>query len=182
MMDERETDRLLSDLFKRNAPYVNEGAMEQRISAKLPRRRRRSRRTRTARILAVGLATAVLAVGLSFGAYRVVTYVQGRPALVMTDSTLPSARDGDFGLGRGCSHFRGDGTDTSDGHGDTGTGQERGGQRSIDLRQLRHAGHRPGTRVLAGHVPAGDQRQLWRSPLTSTCARTAAQRSTARGF
>jgi hypothetical protein len=99
MMDERETDRLQSDLFKRNAPYVNEGAFEECISAKLPRRRRRNKQTRTARILAVGLATAVLAVGLSFGAYRVVTYVQSRPALVMTDSTLPSAGTATSGSG-----------------------------------------------------------------------------------
>jgi hypothetical protein len=90
MMDERETDRLLGDLFKRNAPYVNEGAMEERVSVKLPRRKRRSRRMRTARILAVGLATVVLAVGLALGAYQVATYVQGRSALVVTDSTLPS--------------------------------------------------------------------------------------------
>jgi hypothetical protein len=87
MMDGRETDRLLSDLFKRNAPYVNEPALRERIAARLPRRRRRSRRTRTVRAVAVGFATIVLLGGVAFGTYRAVDYVQSRPRLAITDVT-----------------------------------------------------------------------------------------------
>jgi hypothetical protein len=87
-MDQRETDRLLGELFKRNAPYVQEAVLRERIEAKLPRRRRKSRRARTMRALAIGFASVILAGGLAFGAYRLATYLQDRPAMVITDWSL----------------------------------------------------------------------------------------------
>ena len=87
-MDERETDRLLGELFKRNAPYVNEAALRERVNEKLPQRSRRSRRMRRARTLAVAFASIVLIGGAAFGAYRLVDYVKSQRALVITDLTL----------------------------------------------------------------------------------------------
>ena len=88
MMNERETDRLLGELFKRNAPYVSESALQRRISRALPRRRRRSRKNRAARAVAVGFASVVLLGGALYGAYRVVDYLRGQAPLAITDSTL----------------------------------------------------------------------------------------------
>jgi hypothetical protein len=99
MMDERETDKRLSDLFKRNAPYVDELLLRERINDRLPRRRRRSRRTRTARAVAVGFASVVLIGGAAFGAYELVTYLQGQPALVITDLTVQPGDTGPLGTG-----------------------------------------------------------------------------------
>ena len=99
MMNERETDMLLSDLFKRNAPYVDEAALCERIDDRLPRRRRRRRRVRTARTVAVVFASVVLAGGVAYGAYETVTYLQGRPALVITDSIPPAGGTATSGTG-----------------------------------------------------------------------------------
>lgn len=91
-MDERDTDRLLDELFKRNAPYVNELLLRERISERLPRGRKRSMRARSARSLAVASACVLLLVGIVFGAYRLVDYVRG-PVLVIGDS-LPADGNG----------------------------------------------------------------------------------------
>jgi hypothetical protein len=98
-MDERETDKRLGELFERNAPDVNEPLLRERITGKLPRRRRRSRRARTARMVAVGFASIVLLGGVAFGAYRMVTYFQGGQTLVITDSTLAAGDTGPSGTG-----------------------------------------------------------------------------------
>jgi hypothetical protein len=86
------TDRLLRELFKRNAPYVNESALRERIDERLPRGRggRRRRRAWPVRTVAVACASIVLAGGAAFGAYEVVTYLHGQgPSLVITDQTVP---------------------------------------------------------------------------------------------
>lgn len=97
MMDHGETDRLLSELFKKNAPYVDEAAVQERVGAELPLRRRRSREARALRIAAVGFASVALAVGLAFGIYQAVAYFSSSPVLVITDSTLPSGDTGTSG-------------------------------------------------------------------------------------
>ncbi len=88
MMDERETDKLLAELFKRNAPSVNEPALRERLTARLWRRRRRSRRNRTARAVALGFASVVLVGAAAFGAYVAVNHFQSQPRLVFTDLNL----------------------------------------------------------------------------------------------
>ncbi len=84
-MGERETDKLLSELFKRNAPSVNEPALSERISAKLWRGRRRRHRNRVARAVALGFAAVVLAGAAAFGTYTAVDRFQSQPGLVFTD-------------------------------------------------------------------------------------------------
>ena len=85
MMGERETDKLLAELFKRNAPSVNEQALSERITARLRPRRRRRRRNRIARAVALGFASIVLVGAAAFGAYTAVDHFQRQPRLVFTD-------------------------------------------------------------------------------------------------
>jgi hypothetical protein len=91
MMAERETDRLLGTLFKRNAPLVNEPALRERISARLWHRRRRRRRNRIARAVAVGLASVALVGAAAFGVYQAVSRSANQPGLVFTDLRPASA-------------------------------------------------------------------------------------------
>ena len=91
-MGERDTDRLLSEAFKRNAPYVNDLALQECINEKLPLGRKRSRGMRSVRFLAVASACVLLLVGVVFGAYRLVDYLHG-PVLVIGDS-LPADGSG----------------------------------------------------------------------------------------
>ncbi len=89
-MDEKSTDKLLSELFKRNAPPVNEPALRERISARLWRRRKTRRRNRTFRAVALGFVCVVLAAGAAFGTYDVVKHFQSRPGMFFTDLTPPA--------------------------------------------------------------------------------------------
>jgi hypothetical protein len=89
MMGERETDKLLAELFKRNAPSVNEPALRDRITTRLSRRRGRGRRNRVARAVALGFASLVVIGVAAIGAYTVVDHLQSEPQFVFTD--LPAA-------------------------------------------------------------------------------------------
>ncbi len=84
-MGERETDKLLADLFKGNAPSVNEQALSERITARLRPRRRKRRRNRIARAVALGFASIVLVGAAALGAYTAVDHFQRQPRLVFTD-------------------------------------------------------------------------------------------------
>jgi hypothetical protein len=97
-MGDRETDKLLAELFKRNAPAVNEPALSERISAKLWRRRRRRRRNRVAQAVALGFASVALVAAAAFGAYTAVAHFQSQPRFVFTDF---SAAPGDASEGAG---------------------------------------------------------------------------------
>jgi hypothetical protein len=88
-MNERDTDGLLGELFKRNAPYVDELALRERIGRNLSGRRRRSRLVRVARATAVAFASVMLLGGAAFGAYRLVDLLRTTPALIIGDS-LPA--------------------------------------------------------------------------------------------
>lgn len=90
MMDHRNTDRLLRDAFQRNAPHVDEVAMQGRVDEALPRRRRRHRVARVAWALAVAGASLALVGMLAFGAYEVITGLRDQePALVLSDLQVP---------------------------------------------------------------------------------------------
>lgn len=90
-MGELDTDKLLGELFKENAPRVNERMLCERVAGSLPRRRRNRRQARHLRIAAAVFASVVLAAGVAYGTYRLVTYFQGQPLLVLTDSTVTGA-------------------------------------------------------------------------------------------
>ena len=91
MMDDRNTDRLLRDAFRRNAPHVDEAAIQGRVDEELPRRRRRHRVARVAWALAVAGASLALVGMLAFGAYEAVTYLRDQqPALVLSDLQVPA--------------------------------------------------------------------------------------------
>jgi hypothetical protein len=85
MMDRREADKLLADLFKRNAPAVNDEALRERVGARLLRLRTRSQKNRIARTVALAFASIVLAGGLALGAYETLGYFRGQPELVFSD-------------------------------------------------------------------------------------------------
>src|SRR5512139_1534532 len=97
-MDERATDKLLSELFQRNAASVNETALRDRINGKLWRIRKRRRRNRTAKIVAVGFASVVLVVAAVFATLRATEYFQDESPLVFTDLT-PGPADAAAGWG-----------------------------------------------------------------------------------
>jgi hypothetical protein len=91
MMDDRNTDRLLRDAFRRNAPHVDEVAIQGRVDEELPRRRRRHRVARVAWALAVAGASLALVGMLAFGVYEAVTYLRDQqPALVLSDLQVPA--------------------------------------------------------------------------------------------
>jgi hypothetical protein len=98
MMEEHRTDKLLGELFKRNAPSVNEPTLRERISARLSRRRRRSRRNRTVRAIALGFACIVLAGAAAFGVHTVVDHSQSQSQFVFTD-VAPVPGDSSSGYG-----------------------------------------------------------------------------------
>jgi hypothetical protein len=100
MMEEHRTDKLLGELFKRNAPSVNEPTLRERITARLLRRRRRSRRNRTVRAVALGFACIVLAGAAAFGVYTAVNHFQAPPQFVFTD-VAPAPGDTSAGSGTG---------------------------------------------------------------------------------
>jgi hypothetical protein len=81
-MNRRDTDELLAELFKRNAPSVDERALQERIDPRLSSRRKRSRRVRIARTAALASACVALATGAAFGIYTLVDYAQSEPAIV----------------------------------------------------------------------------------------------------
>jgi hypothetical protein len=91
MMGERDTDTLLAELFRRNAPSVDERALSERISARLWRRRRRKRRNRIVRSVALGFASLVLAGAVAFGAYTAVDHSRSHARLVFSDLNLAPA-------------------------------------------------------------------------------------------
>jgi vancomycin resistance protein YoaR len=94
-MGEPDTDKLLGELFKKNAPHVNEPALCARVAESGQHGRRSRRHVRRVRAVAVAFASVVLALGAAYGVYRVVTHFQGQPLLVLTDSTVPAATPGD---------------------------------------------------------------------------------------
>ncbi len=98
MMDERETDELLSGLFKRSAPSVDEPALRERLGAKLLRKRRAIRKKRTVRAVALGFASVALVVGVVLGAHVAVDRLHNDVALVFTDLT-PTPADSGWGTG-----------------------------------------------------------------------------------
>ena len=87
-MDEHETDRLLGELFKENAPRVNEAALRERVAKRSRQKRRNRPQARRTRVLVVACASLALAAAIGYGAYGAVTHFQGHPVLVLTDSTV----------------------------------------------------------------------------------------------
>ena len=99
-MDEHGTDKLLAELFKRNAPVVDEPTLRERLAARLSHGRRRSRRNRTVRAVALGFASVVLIGAAAFGVYSAVDYFESRPQFVFTD-LMPGPGDSSAGSGMG---------------------------------------------------------------------------------
>jgi vancomycin resistance protein YoaR len=89
-MNELETDKLLGELFKGNAPQVNEMVLHERVTARGRQKRRRRPQARRTRALALACASVALAAAIGYGAYSAVAHYQGHPVLVLTDSTVPT--------------------------------------------------------------------------------------------
>ena len=89
-MDTPETDKLLGELFRENAPWVDEEALRERVTARGRQRRRIRPGGRRTRVLVVACASVALAAAIGYGAYSAVTHFQGHPVLVLTDSTVPA--------------------------------------------------------------------------------------------
>ena len=97
-MSEHEIDKLLGELFKENAPRVNDALLRERVTKSGLRRERSRRRVRQGRMAAVAFASIVLAVGIGYGTYRAITYSRGpNVVVVLTDSTVTTALTGNTG-------------------------------------------------------------------------------------
>jgi vancomycin resistance protein YoaR len=86
---ERETDRLLSALVKRNAPAVYERAFGARVTAAASSRRRGRMRVSRLRIAAVAFASVVLAAAAAYGVYVAVDHFRAQPVLILGDGRQP---------------------------------------------------------------------------------------------
>jgi hypothetical protein len=90
-MSERDTDRILGELFKENAPAVNDALLRERVNQKALRRKRSRRRARSTRVVAVAVASVILAVGVAYGAHAGVNHFRGpKVVVVLTDSSTTS--------------------------------------------------------------------------------------------
>jgi vancomycin resistance protein YoaR len=94
------TDKLLGDLFKQNAPLVDEQGLHERVAERGRAKRRGRRRARRTRVAAVACAAVVALAAVAYGAYGAVSHFQTKPVLVLTDSTTAAAtastsQDGD---------------------------------------------------------------------------------------
>ena len=85
------TDKLLGDLFKDNAPSVDEQALRERVTARGRAKRRGRRTAHRARTAAVACTAAVVLAAVGYAAYATVDHFQTRPVLVLTDSTSSTA-------------------------------------------------------------------------------------------
>jgi vancomycin resistance protein YoaR len=90
MMDAPETDKLLGELFKENAPWVDEEALRERVAARGRQKRRNRPGARRTRTLVVACASVALVAAIGYGANSAVTHFQEHPVLVLTDSTVPA--------------------------------------------------------------------------------------------
>ncbi len=90
-MDAPETDRLLGELFKEHAPWVDEEALRERVAARGRQKRRNHLQARRARVLVVACASVLLVAAIGYGAYDAVVHFQRHPVLVLTDSTVSTA-------------------------------------------------------------------------------------------
>jgi vancomycin resistance protein YoaR len=90
-MNDRETDKLLGELFKENAPRVNDALLHEQVRRRASRRKRRSRSARRARVVAVVCVSLALAIGVGYGAYRAFVHVnQEHLVVLVTDPTTTS--------------------------------------------------------------------------------------------